>query len=203
MRTPRSCNGGALVLAGLVLVACEPAPRADTGAIEAAPVASRATTLALAPRTLELVPSRADFSVATAVLSVFASRPDEVRIDGGAPLEPWTLIELERVGRDRFALPAVRVDLAPGHEGLVALSLKVWFAEVDNRHDALYYARGDDRYALVAFATRAEGPGWEEARPRFSQNRVATLEAFEAALSRPIPIALNDRPLSDVPADDR
>ncbi|MCW8140884.1 MAG: hypothetical protein KIT58_18430, partial [Planctomycetota bacterium] len=58
-------------------------------------------------------------------------------------------------------------------------------------------ARGDDRYARVAFATRAEGPGWEEARPRFSQNRVATLEAFEAALSRPIPIALNDRPLSD------
>jgi hypothetical protein len=52
-----------------------------------------------------------------------------------------------------------------------------------------------DRYALVSFCTRTEGPDWERARPRFSQNRVATLRELEEVLDRPFEIALNERPL--------
>ena len=54
----------------------------------------------------------------------------------------------------------------------------------------------DDRYALVSFCDRAEGPDWEGARPRFHQNRVANLMQFREALSKPFQIRLNQRPLS-------
>jgi hypothetical protein len=116
-----------------------------------------------------------------------------VRLDGAPLPEAWHLLDLRKVDTNTFELPAVRLE---ADRGLVAVSLKVWFEQVGNEQDAMFYARGDDRYALVAWASRTDGPEWERARPRFAQNRVATPAELDAALSRPLPIALNDRPLA-------
>lgn len=164
-------------------------------AVALAAAAPAQEVAAIDSRVLTFVPSRDDLTVGKAVVSIHAERPEEVRLDGKPLPAAWHLIELERVGPNRFALPPLRLE-APAGE-LVCLSLKVWFAEVDNRWDGLFYDRLDDRYALVAWSTRTDGPGWERAKARFAQNRVDTLDQLQERLSRPFPIALNRRPLSD------
>lgn len=175
--------GALLVSLGLAAAAAAEEPAAEVIAIES--------------RMLTFVPSRDDMSVGKAVVAVHCSRPAEVLLDGEPVAEPWRTIELARVERNRFALPPLRIEVPAGHQGVVCLSLKVWFAEVDNQLDGLYYERLDDRYALVAFSTRTDGPEWERARPRFAQNRVATLAELRERLAKPFPIALNRRPLPD------
>lgn len=174
------------------------AAHSDSRAQGTPPSAPPAGVIAIASRTLTFVPTRDDISVGVAILSVYCGDPARVRIDGRAPEAAWTTIELARVERDRFALPTLQVVHPP--DVLVCLSIKVWFAEVGNQHDALLYEDLDDRYALVSFATRTDGPDWERARPRFTQNRAPTLAAFDDALSRPLPIRLNQRPLSELPS---
>lgn len=155
--------------------------------------------IAIESRTLTFAPSRDDLTVGTVWFNVYCSRPAEVRINGVTPTDAWHHLALTEVAKNRFALPDVTIELSPGHAGLVCLSVKAWFDEVGNEYDALFYVNPDDRYALVSFATRVDGPDWEQARPRFSQNRVATLRELEDALARPFSILLNQRPLTDVP----
>lgn len=178
----------------LALLACLTAPAL---AQEPAP----ATIVAIESRTLTFVPSRDDLTVGTVWFNVYTSRPSEVTINGETPGSEWHHLELTEVARNRFQLPEVAIVTPAGHDGLLCLSVKAWFKEVGNQYDSLFYVRPDDRYALVAFSTRTDGPDWEQARPRFSQNRVATLRELHDALARPFAIALNDRPLSDVPRE--
>lgn len=169
-------------------------------ALAAVAAAPAQEVIAIDSRVLTFAPSRDDMTVGKAVVSIHAPRPEEVRL-GGKPLpEAWHVIELERVGPNRFALPPLRLEVPAGYEGLLCLSVKVWFAEVDNRADSLFYEKTDDRYALVAWSNRADGPAWERAKARFAQNRVATLDELKERLARPFPIALNRRPLSDADA---
>ena len=183
-------RGGLLAAALLALLATSgPTPS------RAAP--TEGLVVAIESGTLALSTSRPDISVGKVVLSVLATRPDEVKVDGRPPADEWTVRELVALGDGRWQLPALRVEAPAGHAGIIAVSVKAWFVEVDNRDDGLYYARLDDRYALVSYATRADGPDWPRVRPRFSQNRAATLEAFRAALTRPLRIELNDRPLPE------
>lgn len=154
--------------------------------------------IAIESRTLTFVPSRDDLTVGTVWFNVYSSRPTEVKIDGAAPANEWHHLELAQVGKNQFALPALTIEHA---DGLLCLSVKAWFNEVGNQYDSWFYVKPDDRYALVAFSTHVDGPDWERARPRFSQNRVATLREFMDVLARPFTIALNQRPLADVPRD--
>lgn len=70
---------------------------------------------------------------------------------------------------------------APG--GQLCLSVKVWFNEVSNQYDSMYYQNLDDRYALVPFCTRA--PESSGGRSRLNHNRVATVDEFKQALGKP------------------
>lgn len=145
-------------------------------------------------QTFVFQPSRDDFTVGKVVFSVHCSRPEEVRVNGREPAS-WNYIYLARVGKNLFELAPLRIEIEKEPRGLLCMSLKVWFEEVTNQSDGLFYEKLDDRYALVAFCTRAEGPDWERAEPRFSQNRVESLEQFKAALSKPFELRLNQRPL--------
>jgi hypothetical protein len=167
-------------LLALMLLLASPALAQDIVAIES--------------RTLVFEPTRDDLTVGTVWFNIYASQPSQVTIDGVASAEQWHHLELREVAKNRFALPALRIE---SRATLLCLSIKVWFKEVGNQHDGLFYERLDDRYALVAFATRADGPEWERARPRFAQNRVATLDEFLAALERPFALRLNRRPLAE------
>lgn len=180
----------------VALLACLAASASSAAAQEPAHADG---VIAIESRTLTFAPSRDDLTVGTVWFNVYCSRPAEVRINGVAPADAWHHIVLTEVAKNRFTLPAVTIELPRGHAGLVCLSVKAWFVEVGNEYDALFYEDPDDRYALVSFATRVEGPDWERARPRFSQNRVGTLRELNDALDRPFPIALNQRPLDDVP----
>ena len=147
-------------------------------------------------RTLEFKPSREDFTVARAVFSILCSKPEEVRIDGARPESSWRQVDLARVDENRFEMPPIEIELLREAKGLVCMSVKVWFHQVPNEYDSLFYEKTDDRYALASYCTSAEGPDWAQARPRFQQNRVESLEEFREALSKPFEIRLNQRPLS-------
>jgi hypothetical protein len=149
-------------------------------------------------QTLIFRPTRDDFTVASGVFTIFCPRPEQVLVNGARPDSPWKSIDLAPVARNRFELAPLRIELAGEPRPLLCLSVKVWFQEVTNQYDSLFYANLDDRYALVSFATSVEGPDWAQARPRFKQNRVETLEQFRAALEKPLEIRLNQRPLADL-----
>jgi len=187
-----------LLAAALVQTGCAhepPLPSPEAAPLPAAPQ-DPAEVIRFDRRTLVFRPSREDFTVASAVFSIFCSKPGEVRIDGARPDSPWRYVDLARVDENRFELPAIEIELPREATGLVCMSVKVWFHQVPNEYDSLFYEKTDDRYALVSHCTRAEGPDWEQARPRFEQNRVESLEAFREAISKPIEIRLNQRPLS-------
>jgi hypothetical protein len=160
--------------------------------------------------------------VGRAVLSVYCSNPQEVRVNGVA-LDPawrearltqagrivvdrssgavpdagvaWTDIYLEQVATNRFSLPPLKIESSaeePG--GQLCMSVKTWFNEVTNQYDSMYYENLDDRYALVAWC-RNTPEASSPVEARFGQNRAATVEEFKAALSKPLVIRLNRRPL--------
>jgi hypothetical protein len=149
-------------------------------------------------RRLVFRPTRDDMTIARAVFTVHCSRPDEVRLNGARPESSWTYMDLVPVGENEFELAPLKIEVSLDGVGLLCMSVKVWFREVPNEFDSLYYENPDDRYALVSFCTSAEGPDWQGARPRFKQNRVATLEQFREALSKPFDIRMNRRPLEDL-----
>ena len=184
-----------LLAAAFVPAGCahEP-PRPSPEAVSPAP--NTIEVIRFERRTLEFRPSRDDFTVASAVFSIFCSKPGEVRIDSARPDSSWRDVDLARVDENRFELPPLEIEIPGEHTGLVCMSVKVWFHQVPNEYDSLYYEKTDDRYALVSYCTSAEGPDWEQARPRFHQNRVESLEAFRETLSKPFVIRLNQRPLS-------
>jgi hypothetical protein len=149
-------------------------------------------------QTLVFRPSRADFTVASAVFSIHCSKPEEVRVNGVRPQSSWQYVDLTRVATNEFELAPLAIELPTEPRGLLCMSVKVWFQEVPNEYDSLYYQETDDRYALVSFCTRADGADWKTARHRFRQNRVESLEQFREALSKPFEIRLNRRPLADL-----
>lgn len=190
-------------LASLLLAAalglplgCAHEPPPSLPETAASPAADAADAIRFERRTLEFRPSRDDFTVASAVFSIYCSSPDEVRIDGARPDSSWRSIDLVRVGENRFELPPLEIELPAENPGLLCMSVKVWFHQVPNEYDSLFYEKTDDRYALASYCTSAEGPDWAQARPRFQQNRVESLEEFREALSKPFEIRLNQRPLS-------
>ena len=69
------------------------------------------------------------------------------------------------------------------------MSLKLWFNEVSNTYDGDLYLHRDDRYALLSWCSS------DAKMHRFDENRVASLSEFEAILSKPIVIRLNNNPL--------
>jgi hypothetical protein len=187
-----------LLAAAFVPAGCaqeQPGPVPDAAPLRATPQ-DATEFIRFERRTLEFRPSRDDFTVASAVFSIHCSNPGEVRINGATPDSSWRYIDLVRVGKNRFELPPLEIEIPREHTGLVCMSVKVWFHEVPNEYDSLFYEETDDRYALVSYCTSAEGPDWEQARPRFQQNRVESLEAFRETLSKPFEIRLNQRPLS-------
>lgn len=153
--------------------------------------------LVLEARTLSFVPSRSDFTVRTALLSFFAAPPEDVTRDGVPLTERWNYLELPAVGPNQFALASSSLSWVVDRNPLVCVSIKVWFAEVGNQYDGLYYIDVEDRYALVSYCTRDRGADWAQAEPRFSQNRVASVDALLDVLRAPLAIELNDRRLGD------
>ena len=148
-------------------------------------------------KVLTFAPTRDDFSVAKAVFSIHCSEPSEILLNGKSP-GVWTYIDLPRVGPNRFALQPLTIRFLRDERPLTCLSVKVWFEQVDNVYDGLFYENLEDRYALRAYCTHASGPGWKAARPRFGQNRVATLRQFQDALGSPFVLRLNERSLAEV-----
>ncbi|MEW6158632.1 MAG: hypothetical protein AB1813_14460 [Verrucomicrobiota bacterium] len=154
------------------------------------------------------------------MFSVYCSNPDAVRVNGVTPDPLWRDIRVDQTGaievieRHRTApekaawfyinLPSARPNqfqfgplkiesAGPELAGLICMSLKIWFNEVPNEFDGLYYQNLDDRYALVSFCTHPPDP--RPVRSRFDQNRVATIREFQEKLGRPISIKLNQRAL--------
>ena len=188
-----------LLIAGLAAPGCaRELPRPSPENISAPAPRDAAETIAFDRQTLVFNPSRDDFTVASAVFGIHCSRPEEVRVNGARPDSSWLYLDLVEVGKNRFELAPLEIVIPGKPSGLLCMSVKVWFHQVPNEYDSLYYQETDDRYALVSFATRTEGPDWKAARARFGQNRVETLVEFRDALSRPFEIRLNQRPLADL-----
>jgi hypothetical protein len=154
------------------------------------------------------------------VFSVYCSHPDEVRINSVRPdpawsdvhladtdivvdrrntartTHAWLYIDLPETGKNQFALAPLKIEVTRSDpRGMVCTSVKVWFKEVTNQYDSMFYEKTDDRYALVSFCTRP--PEESEVRSRFKQNRVATAAEFKNALSNPFVIRLNQRALRE------
>ena len=158
------------------------------------------SVLEIEGRTLTFQPTRKDFSIESAVLTVHCSQQHELTLNGAKPGSTWNYIQLKRVADNRFALAPVKLELSNGARGIVCLSIKVWFREVGNQYDSLFYRNPDDRYGLVAWCSNPQAEDWQQAKHRFAQNRVETLAEFQDVLTRPFVIKLNERPLSDVAA---
>jgi hypothetical protein len=175
-------------------------------------------------RTLSFKPTREDVTVGHVVFSILWSTPDEVRLNGIRLDSAWTeirltragdiivergsgarphggmariLMSLDRVATNRFELPTVKLEASTTRpRGQLCLSLKAWFNEISTQYDALYYEKGEDRYALVAWCMNPALLSPSVAA-RFTQNRVATAAEFSDTLAKPFVIRLNDRPLRE------
>ena len=165
--------------------------------------AHAATVIKIPGQTLLFQPTREDFTVGQVVFSVFSANPESIQVNGSGPdansvvsdpPQAFIYTYLEQVSENRFELPAMTIEF--GKADHVCMSVKAWFSEVPNEHDSQYYQDIDDRYALVSYCT---SPPVDSAlgKARFSQNRVATVGEFKAALSRPFVIELNQRPLPE------
>ena len=167
-------------------------------------------------RILKFRPTRDDFTVGRAIFWLLcermaassdregdAHRKSETcsgyRVNGVEQGDIYNVIELRQVAKNQFELPRIRVEFSKEGSGHFCAVVKVWFNEVTNKYDSPFYENVDDRYALVTFCTSdREEFQWVGTHARFSQNRVATLKEFKEALSEPLVIRLNQRPLSDV-----
>jgi hypothetical protein len=172
-------------------------------------------------QTMIFKPTRQDMTVGRVVLSVYCSKAADVRVNGVKADPAWNEIHLTpageivvdkrnriapadgsawlyiyptRLATNQFELPALRIEMSTNEpQSLLCLSVKVWFNEISNQYDSMYYQNLDDRYALVSFCTRAPEPS--EVRSRFKQNRVATVDEFKQALGKPFVLKLNQRAL--------
>jgi hypothetical protein len=197
----------------------QPSPAAGTSASTPA-TNSPAAVLDLPRQTLTFKPSRDDMTVGKVVFSVYCSHPDEVRINGVRPdpawsdvhladaeivvdrrlsagrTHAWLYIDLPEAGKNQFLLAPLKIGFTGDKpSGMICASVKVWFKEVTNQYDSMFYEKTDDRYALVSFCTRP--PEESDVESRFKQNRVATAAEFKDALSKPFVIKLNQRELRD------
>lgn len=161
---------------------------------------------------LNFIPTRDDFTIGRAVFTFHCAREatsSEYENEGGRtfkkccqywvnneqPDSPWKYIDLKQVGKNQFQLAPMKVEFSKERSGHLCMSVKVWFNEVTNMSDSMYYENLDDRYSLVSFCTSYEDFDWINTRPRFGQNRVSTLEQFKEALTKPFVIKLNQQPL--------
>ncbi|MHC4098869.1 MAG: hypothetical protein ACYSU3_22780 [Planctomycetota bacterium] len=187
---------------------------------------------------LKFIPTRDDFTVGRAVFTfhcareatyseyennVYGNRKVEkccgYKVNDDEPENQLKYVYLKQVAKNQFELAPLEVEFSKersGHlcmsvkvwfnevtnmsdsmyyENLDDMSVKVWFNEVTNMSDSMYYENLDDRYSLVSFCTSYEDFDWINTKPRFGQNRVATLEQFKEALSKPFVIKLNQQPL--------
>jgi hypothetical protein len=128
---------------------------------------------------------------------VYDSDPEQVWVNGAKPRSSWTYIDLDQTAKNRFELPLLRIEYARTHPDiLVCMSVKALFNEVTLQYDSMYYEDIEDRYALVSYCTHpSDHPS--EVTARFSQNSVATLDEFTAALAQPFVIKLNQRLLGE------
>ncbi len=143
-------------------------------------------------KVLEFTPNRADLTVGIVWLSVLT------------PDEDWTVslqqterinfqdtgshkyVELKQIEHNRFELPPLKIEAIKRESGPVCVSLKVWFNEILNEFDSLYWIDTADRYSLLTFCTGDD----KTAQARHSQNRVRTLREFRTVLDRPFALRL-------------
>jgi hypothetical protein len=199
------------------------APKPSPPAAEDSPTALEQLLeiIDLPRQTLVFKPTRDDITVGRVVFSVYCSHPDDVRVNGmrpdpawrdvhltetgeivvdernsAVPEIAWLYIYLSEVAKNQFELGPLKIEVSGNQQNvLLCLSIKVWFNEVTNQYDGLYYENLDDRYALVSYCSDAPEPSPVEAR--FRQNRVATVNEFKEAISGPLVIRLNQRPLRE------
>ena len=196
-----------------------PSPAPEAG--KPAPAAnSQAAIIDLPRQTLTFKPSRDNMTVGKVIFSVYCSHPDEVRINGVQPDPAWSdvhfkdkeivvdrrntaakdhawfYIDLPAVAKNQFDLAPLKIEVTRSDpRGMICMSVKVWFKEVTNHYDSMFYEKTDDRYALVSFCTSP--PEQSEVKARFTQNRVATAREFKDALAKPFVIKLNQRALRE------
>lgn len=164
--------------------------------------------------------TRDDITIGKVILSVYCSSPKALLFNGAHPdptwaeihftasgeitvdrrgnVSPdgvWFYVSLRQIATNEFELPALKMEFRDGEKGLFCISLKAWFNELSNQYDGLFYKNLDDRYALISYCTKA--PDDSPARSRFKQNRLATVDEFKAAFSKPLVIKMNERPLRE------
>ncbi|MHC4285472.1 MAG: hypothetical protein ACYSWZ_21245 [Planctomycetota bacterium] len=163
---------------------------------------------------LKFIPTRDDFTVGRAVFTfhcareatyseyennVYGNRKVEkccgYKVNDDEPENQLKYVYLKQVAKNQFELAPLEVEFSKERSGHLCMSVKVWFNEVTNMSDSMYYENLDDRYSLVSFCTSYEDFDWINTKPRFGQNRVSTLEQFKEALSKPFVIKLNQQPL--------
>jgi hypothetical protein len=118
-----------------------------------------------------------------------------IRVNGTRPKTPT--LYLKQVGKNRFELPAVKIELSTKElGGPLYLTVKVWFNELTNQYDSPFYEHVPDRYALLSYCTN-EDEDPSELNARLGANRVASLEELKERFAKPIVIQLNQRPLRE------
>ncbi|MCG8459520.1 MAG: hypothetical protein MI919_24845 [Holophagales bacterium] len=180
----------------LALAAGPPSPASGGAAPESGTVELR-----LDSRVLVLRPSRAEIEVRRVWLQIRCLRQPDAQAEdgystcsgfrlGGEALEYGTLLELERVGRNRFRLERQEIHFEPGDGGHLCLAFRAVFEGVSPRDDYALYADPRDRYSFLSYCTSGELPEWARGTFPFEQNRAATLSELERRLSETIPIEL-------------
>jgi hypothetical protein len=220
MKTSSRVSGVVTGLLALAAIAC--AQSALQQSSDAAPEQKDSpSVIEFSRQTLDFKPTRDDMTVGRVVISVFCAKPGEVRVNGVKP-DPawrdihltsggeivvdersrtapadgaaWIYISLRQLSTNQFEMPPLKLEFPTNdNNGLFCISIKVWFNEVSNQYDSLFYQKTDDRYALASYCTSS--PDSSAARSRFKQNRVATVREFTELFSKPFVIRLKQTPL--------
>jgi hypothetical protein len=119
---------------------------------------------------------------------------DAIRVNG---VKPETAIYLKQLGKNRFELPALKIEFSSKElGGPVYMTIKAWFNELTNEYDSRFYENLPDRYALLSYCTK-EDDDPSKVNARQGANRVATMKEFKETLARPFVIRLNQRPFRE------
>jgi hypothetical protein len=152
-------------------------------------------------QTLAFKPTRDDITVGCAIVSLSQSDLgkalplESIRVNGVQPKS--ARLYLKRVGKNRFELPAVKIEFSSKElGGPLYLNIKVWFNELTNQYDSPFYERVPDRYALLSYCTK-EDDDPSKVNARLGANRVASLKEFRERLGKPFVIQLNQQPLRE------
>ena len=187
-----------LTAAGLAPPSPHHAPVADTGAPAPEPLRE---VIELPRQTLIFKPTRDDITVGCVIFSLSHSNQGDapfleaIRVNGVQPEAP--VLHLKQVGKNQFELPALKIEFSSKQlGGPLYMTLKVWFNELTNQYDSIYYGNVPDRYALLSYCTK-EDEDPSQLNARLGANRVATVEEFTSRLSQPFVIKLNQRPLRE------